>query len=344
MNKIIFLDIDGVLNTQGDKNLIENTFEENKLNNLVKLVKNSNSELVIISDRRIILDERLMIERIFDKYEILVNYLSLKRTHRKRSDEVLFYLSNHECSNYVILDDNDLGYSEDIVLSSHFINTYNNGFTNKEYIKALSILDIKPNYQLRIDNKIIGYYPFNFAKAKVLDIIHNHILDEDQAYAFELPFSVGAGINYMYDERFISDEEIIISERTRMLIQNLISISDSINKPMDYIKKNYECHRSFDGTNYDIYILRNSNEIILSLSSDDDYLQTNMFNMEEGGKYYFKSRQEIVVKDKTSKRELGEIVKINIFLTPVEEDNLETMRKLMKEYDKAMKVLGDDND
>lgn len=32
MNNIIFLDIDGVLNTTGDFNLIENTFEEEKLN------------------------------------------------------------------------------------------------------------------------------------------------------------------------------------------------------------------------------------------------------------------------------------------------------------------------
>jgi len=237
MNKIIFLDIDGVLNSQGDKNLIENTFEENKLNNLVKLVKNSKSELVIISDRRIILDERLMIERVFDKYEILVNYLSLKRTHRKRSDEVLFYLSNHECSNYVILDDNDLGYSEDIVLCSHFINTYKNGFTNKEYIKALTLLDSKPNYQLKIDNKIIGNFPFYAAKEKALEIIHNHILNENQAYVYELPFSAGAVMNYMYDERFASDNEIVIFDRTRMLIQDLISTSDSINKPIDYIKK-----------------------------------------------------------------------------------------------------------
>jgi len=91
-------------------------------------------------------------------------------------------------------------------------------------------------------------------------------------------------------------------------------------------------------------LLRKGNEIILSLSSDDDYFQSNMFNMEEGGKYYFKSRQEIVVKDESSKRKLGEIVKLNIFLTPVEENGLETMRKLMKEYDKAMKVLGDVNE
>ena len=79
MTKIVFLDIDGVLNTQGDKNLIKNTFEDTKLDNLVRLVLNTNSELVIISDRRLILDERIMIDGVFNKYGIHINYLTIAR-------------------------------------------------------------------------------------------------------------------------------------------------------------------------------------------------------------------------------------------------------------------------
>ena len=142
MSKVIFLDIDGVLNTTGDKKLINNMVEESKLNNLVNLINNTQSVLVVISDRRLLEDERLNIESIFDNFEILVKYLSLKRTHRKRSDEVLYYLNNHkDITNYVILDDNDLGYSEDIVLYPHFINTYKNGFGEDEYNKAIIILN-----------------------------------------------------------------------------------------------------------------------------------------------------------------------------------------------------------
>jgi hypothetical protein len=65
--------------------------------------------------------------------------------------------------------------------------------------------------------------------------------------------------------------------------------------------------------------------------------------MIEGNNYYFNSKQEIIIKDKFSKRELGEIVKISILLKPIEDD-METMRKLMNKYSKAMKVLGDKND
>jgi len=41
---VIFLDIDGVLNTIGDTNLINNTFEFNKLMRLVKLSNETNSK------------------------------------------------------------------------------------------------------------------------------------------------------------------------------------------------------------------------------------------------------------------------------------------------------------
>lgn len=140
MDKIVFLDIDGVLNTQGDKNLIYDTFEINKLNLLVKLLRITEAELVIISDRRLIKEEREMIEKVFDDYEIIVNYLSYKRTHRKRSDEILYFLNNNICNKYIILDDNDLGYSENNIISKHFINTYNNGFGYDEYVKGIELL------------------------------------------------------------------------------------------------------------------------------------------------------------------------------------------------------------
>lgn len=138
---IIFLDIDGVLNTLGDTNLINKTFEYNKLMRLIKLSNETNSKIIIISDRRTFIDEREMIDDIFNSYNMNYGYLSLKRTHRKRSDEILYYLSNNpNITNYVILDDNDLCYSENNALSSHFIDCYKNGFSEEKYEKVINIL------------------------------------------------------------------------------------------------------------------------------------------------------------------------------------------------------------
>ena len=142
-NNIIFLDIDGVLNTTGDKNLIGNMIEVNKLNYLIKLVKETKSKIIVISSRRLYKEERDIIDNIFDKYEVIVNYLNLKPTHKNRIDEIKYYLSKNKIENYVILDDVDSGYSNDDILKCHYVNTELNGFLEEEYDKALNILKIK---------------------------------------------------------------------------------------------------------------------------------------------------------------------------------------------------------
>ena len=74
--KVIFLDIDGVLNTFGDKELINNIFEKKKLERLIKLSNETHSKIIITSDRRIHIDERLQIDDAFDRYNCLIDYLS----------------------------------------------------------------------------------------------------------------------------------------------------------------------------------------------------------------------------------------------------------------------------
>lgn len=139
---IIFLDIDGVLNVVGDTKLINKTFEYDKLMRLIKLSNETNSKIIITSDRRIFIDERIMIDDIFNSYNMNYDYLSIKRTHRKRSDEILYYLSNNpNITNYVILDDNDLGYSDNSILSSHFVDCYKNGFGEEEFKKGIELLN-----------------------------------------------------------------------------------------------------------------------------------------------------------------------------------------------------------
>ena len=315
-HKVIFLDIDGVLNTTNDIELIGNAFEINKLKNIIKLSNDVNASIIIISDRRLFLEEREMIDDAFMQFNKQIDYLSLKRTHKKRSDEIIYYINNNVVDNYVILDDCDCGYSNSI-LESHFINTHINGFTYDKYDLAKEVLNNKSYYQLKIDNKIIGVFPFETARKKALDVLYNHIINEDQAFTFEMPFSASSNLSYLYDNRFILDEEIVAFERIRMMLQDLISIEGTNNRQIDYINKDYECHSNLKDLIYDCHIIKKQGELVLELNSDyDDYLYTNMFNMIDGFKYYFSSRQEIVIKELDSKRELGEIVKLDVALIP----------------------------
>ena len=62
--KIIFLDTAGVLNTFGDKELINNIFEKNKLERLIKLSNETHSKIIITSDRRIHKDEAILFDMV----------------------------------------------------------------------------------------------------------------------------------------------------------------------------------------------------------------------------------------------------------------------------------------
>ena len=77
-------------------------------------------------------------------FNIPRDYLSLKRTHRKRSDEIIYYMNNKHITNYVILDDCDIGYS-DSILRDHFVNTHKNGFDMYKYNEALEVLKRSDN-------------------------------------------------------------------------------------------------------------------------------------------------------------------------------------------------------
>lgn len=141
MKNIIFLDIDGVLNSSNSKELILNIIDLNKLYLLYKLVNITNSEIIIISSRRRYESERNDLIYCFKQYDLNISFIPNDINYRNRSDEILKYLENRKYNNFVILDDLDLGYSNNKLLNDHFILIDGIvGLTKNNCLKAIEIL------------------------------------------------------------------------------------------------------------------------------------------------------------------------------------------------------------
>lgn len=139
--KYIFLDIDGVLNAPGDKNLIEGIIEPNKYNLLKSLISKTKSKVVIISSRRLYKEDRDLLLKALDDIYVDLMFISYKLTSKYRKDEINQFLIKNPCLNYVILDDIDCYYSEDDVMVKHYVPVDGIlGFTYDDYLKALKIL------------------------------------------------------------------------------------------------------------------------------------------------------------------------------------------------------------
>jgi hypothetical protein len=140
--KYIFLDIDGVLNAPGDKNLIDGVIEYYKLELLKLLISKTNSKVVIISSRRIYKDDRDSLLKALDDIYNDLSFISFNMNYKYRKDEINYFLSNNPCEGYVILDDVDSNYTKDCIMINHFIHINGmKGLTIDDYNKALDILN-----------------------------------------------------------------------------------------------------------------------------------------------------------------------------------------------------------
>ena len=144
--KLIFLDIDGVLNSATGKEPYVSEMEAEKLKLLKKLIDDSGSSgVVITSDRRYSKVDMEDKTEAFDQFEIFI----VGETRRPNQDDlednrgkqIMDYLSSskEDIDRIVILDDNDDGISnffeEEFILVNRFF-----GLNNSVYQKALEIL------------------------------------------------------------------------------------------------------------------------------------------------------------------------------------------------------------
>ena len=144
--KLIFLDIDGVLNSATGKEPYVSDMEVEKLKLLKKLIDDSGSSgVVITSDRRYSKIDMKHKTEAFDRFEIYI----VGETRRPNQDDlednrgkqIVDYLSSskEDIDRIVILDDNDDGISsffeEEFILVNRFF-----GLNENVYQKALEIL------------------------------------------------------------------------------------------------------------------------------------------------------------------------------------------------------------
>lgn len=161
--KVIFLDVDGVLNSEDDlmiyreKNVITGCImyaevEDRPLKLLKEIVYKTSANIVVSSSWRIGC-ERSGRESIFGKglYEKLEKRLrdygmeiyditpSLG-TGTQRGDEIREWLSKHQIENFIILDD-DSDMREYVEMENFIHTTYKHGLTEELKDKAIEILN-----------------------------------------------------------------------------------------------------------------------------------------------------------------------------------------------------------
>lgn len=141
--KAIFLDIDGVLNKENW--MLNGTpwLEEEKLDLISKLCKNTGANVVLSTNWREIWNEPMYVNdtnngihkahKLFNKYDIQV--VGTTPVFGAREDEISAALKNLEIDKFVVIDDTDLHIA-------NFVQTNKKvGFCKADYEKALSILN-----------------------------------------------------------------------------------------------------------------------------------------------------------------------------------------------------------
>lgn len=151
---IIFLDVDGVLNsirkcaevyklTGKSHSGINYPFDENCMNYLKKLVEQTNSFIVITSTWRKDEESKARLLEELKKYGLSEKVLGFTKILDTRSNEIKEYLNSFDVNvNFVILDDISFldGLNSNLIVTNAFF-----GFSEGDYNRALKLL--KKNYK-----------------------------------------------------------------------------------------------------------------------------------------------------------------------------------------------------
>lgn len=154
--KVVFLDIDGVLNCEGSRSRCVGYrgIDDKKVENLAKIVKVTGAEIVLTSTwkedwRKTDKAHQGMMANYLDKKLKKQGLTALDKTrdyvgerYLSRGEGILEYLTCHEVESYVILDDFQFDY-DSCGLTENYVKTdnYNGGLTEELAEKAIGILN-----------------------------------------------------------------------------------------------------------------------------------------------------------------------------------------------------------
>lgn len=151
--KVIFLDVDGVLNrldgmfyrTDVGYDLNKNTYppyplDKEKIKMVMKLARETNAKIVLSSSWR---REDKGITKL-KHFGLDIFDTTYKKSYAKREETIKHYLKSNVVDNYVILDDNSDYFFTDIEIAKHAltIDAYD-GLTDSDIEKARDILNGK---------------------------------------------------------------------------------------------------------------------------------------------------------------------------------------------------------
>ena len=151
--RVIFLDIDGVLNSEEWDRYVQSFTYGARFNScyllsqemilrLQNVIFQTNAEIVLTSSWRT--NDRAMcaLTRQLSLYHLPIRDTTVSYAYGSRADEVKLWLESHSnVTSYAIVDDYDDGFSNDKVLVTHFVQTnYFQGLTSEEAEKIIEIL------------------------------------------------------------------------------------------------------------------------------------------------------------------------------------------------------------
>ena len=133
--KIIFLDIEGVLNTESTYKQVNEYgiyIDEFRIAYLKQIVEQTGAKIVLCSsfrmhfkkeDGKIIANNNmgLALEKMFKKYGLKIYDITMRNSNLIREGQINVWLAKHEVENFIVIDDEPYNYKE--FLRDNFIKT-----------------------------------------------------------------------------------------------------------------------------------------------------------------------------------------------------------------------------